>query len=433
MKLPLLRGFLIFVNLFILIFIPTSSSSAINPLFSASDQAFDWRDHGYDFPVHDQGECYAGYAFAAVDAIQAAIWKKDSLKVNFSVNHAKECNWHAKNDFEGSLHTCKGGNFKMLTNLFSQEGLVLEACDPYVDDDVDCNQSCSIQYYITDWQQFSPSYSPAPIDLIKRSLIEFGPLYAQMDPNFSDFEDYSGGYVLTGGSKDPNKWSHAVLIVGWKDSAPGAWIVKNSYGSQWGDDGYFYIAYGSAGIGSSLAAASGWKKASSLNNLHFYDEAGHTRQWSISNNNYYSGKSMSKYNLQKNEIPQAIEFWTNDGGTVNFQIYDQFAGNELSDLLYQSGEIEIDFSGYHQIIIQPGFGIPEDKELFIQMEMTNRSRSHPIVIDDLGDPSNNTWYQDENGDWHPFSEMNSDAAIRLRTIVLPDNLNQQIFLPIIQH
>jgi hypothetical protein len=142
---------------------------------------------------------------------------------------------------------------------------------------------------------------------------------------------------------------------------------------------------------------------------------------------------MGKFNVQKNEISQAIEFWTNDGGTVNLQIYDQFAENELSDLLYQSGEIEIDFSGYHQIIIPTGLRFPEDHELFIQMEMTNNFRIHPIVVDDLGDLSMNTWYQDEKSVWHPLYEKGFDAGIRLRTILLPDNLNQQIFLPIIQH
>ncbi len=435
MKLTLLRGFLIFFIVILLIFFPSSNSLAINPFYSSNDDSFDWRDHGYDFAVHDQGDCNAGYAFAAVDAVQSAIWKKDGRERYFSVNHAKECNWHAIQHYVGLPNTCEGGNFKMLTNLFSQQGLVLESCDPYLDEDVACNLTCDPQYFITDWQQFSSSYEQASVEFIKQKLIELGPLYTQMDAKISGFETYSGEYVLTGTSTDPNKWTHGVLLVGWDDDlgSGGAWVVKNSYGSQWGDEGYFYIAYRNAGIGSSLATVTGWQENSSFNNIQFYDEAGHTMQMSPNSQDFRHGKALGKFNLQENEIPQAIEFWTHDASVVNIQIYDQFSGNELSSLLYQSGPVEIMFPGYHQIIINPGFDIPEDQEIFIQLEVTNNSRFFPIVVDGLGTLSDDTWYQDENGVWQTLFDKGFDAGIRLRSIVLPVGLYQQIFLPMIYH
>ncbi|MBE0684568.1 MAG: hypothetical protein IH585_01070, partial [Anaerolineaceae bacterium] len=241
MKLTLLRGILIFVGIISFLIFPKTVTQATDEDLPN----FDWRDHGYDFPVKDQGVCNAGYAFAAVDAVRAAIWKKDSIKLDFldfSENNAKECNWHAINHYAGLPNTCEGGNFRMLTNLFTQEGLVFETCDPYVDSDTSCNTSCISQYYITEWQEFSPGYSQAAIPFIKQKLIEYGPLYSQMDPKITGFEDYSGGYVLTGTSTDNNKWTHGVLIVGWDDGIgpTGAWIVKNSYGTDWGDNGYFY-------------------------------------------------------------------------------------------------------------------------------------------------------------------------------------------------
>ena len=435
MKLTLLRGFLIFSTIILFLRFPTADSSATKPLFSSSDPSFDWREHGYDFPVKDQGWCNAGYAFAAVDAVQAAIWKKDDVKIDFSVNHAKECNWHAFNNYSELPNTCEGGNFQMLANLFTQQGLVLETCDPYVDDDIDCNQSCQTQYYIKEWQQFSPSDEMAPIELIKQKLVEYGPLYTQMDPTISGFSSYTGKDVLTGSTIYEDNWYHGVLIVGWDDElgSVGAWIVKNSYGAGWGDEGYFYIAYGNAGIGSSLATVTGWEKPSPFNYVHSYDEAGHTSQMSTGDEDFFHGKSMAMFNVQKNEFPKAIEFWTNDTGRVNVRIYDQFTGNKMSNLLYQSGEVEIDFRGYHQILIDPGFVIPEDREFFIELEVTNKTWFHPIVVDHLGISSDKTWYQDQNGNWLPLSTMNFDAAIRLRTIVLPDGWNQRIFLPFIVH
>lgn len=435
MKLSLLRGVLVFFIVILFIFFPKSNIFAIKPLYSSNDIAFDWRDHGYDFAVHNQGDCNSGYAFAAVDAVQAAIWKKDGLEIDFSVNHAKECNWHAIHHYEGLPDTCEGGNFKMLTNLFSQQGLVLETCDPYLDDDVDCNLNCKPLYFITDWHQFSQSYEKALTGLIKQKLIELGPLYTQMDPEISGFATYSGRDVLTGGSNDPNKWTHGVLIVGWDDDlgSGGAWVVKNSYGSQWGDEGYFHIAYGNAGIGSSLAAVTGWQVNSSFNKLQFYDEAGHTMQMNTSSLDFRHGKALGKFYLEENEFPQAIEFWTHDAAVVSLQIYDQFTGNELSSLIYQSGEIELPFPGYHQVLIDQELVIPEDHEFFIQLEVTNNSRIFPIVVDHLGTPSDETWYQDENGVWLTLFEKGYDAGIRLRSVVLPAGLFRQIFLPMIYH
>lgn len=440
MQLTLLRGILIFVGIISLLYSPNAISQATELDLPTQ---YDWRDQGYDFPVKDQGECNAGYVFAAVDAVQAAIWKKDSIplvSLDFSENHAKECNWHAVNHYAGLPNTCEGGNFKMLTNLFTQEGLVFETCDPYEDHDTTCNTSCESQYYITDWQQFGPSDKPASIDLIKQKLMEYGPLYTQMDPKITGFEDYSGGYVLTGTSTDPNNWIHGVLIVGWDDEfsysgGKGAWIVKNSYGVEWGDGGYFTIAYGKAGIGSSLSTVTGWERNSLFNKIHFYDEAGHTTQMSVSDTNFYSGSAMALFPIEPNEIPQAVEFWTNDAAIVSFEIYEQFNGNELVNLAYQSDEINIPFSGYHQIKINEYKEIPEDSEIAVVLNVKNESKFFPIALDHHGPLSaNKTWYRDELGVWQSFSansDLNFEGTIRLRTLLIPEGLNHKIFLPII--
>jgi len=71
------KGILIFC-LFLLVaaIFPISTSKANETKY---DSRFDWREHGYDFPVQDQGDCNAGYAFAGVEAVQAAIWRKEGV------------------------------------------------------------------------------------------------------------------------------------------------------------------------------------------------------------------------------------------------------------------------------------------------------------------------------------------------------------------
>jgi len=438
MQHTLLRGILIFVGFISLLIFPKTVSQATELDLPTQ---YDWRDHGYDFPVHDQGNCNAGYAFAAVDAVQAAIWKKDMVKEDFSVNHAKECNWHALNHYAGlPLNTCEGGNFKMLTNLFTQQGLVFEICDPYVDYDTTCNTSCKSQYYITDWNQFGPIDKPAEIDLIKQKLLEHGPLYTQMDPKISGFENYLGGYVLSGTSTDPNKWTHGVLIVGWNDyltytGGKGAWIVKNSYGDGWGEGGYFTIAYGKAGIGSSLATVIGWERYTDFNKIHFYDEAGHNSQLTIGRENNLIGNNMALFHIEPNEILQAVEFWTNDGATVSIEIYEKFDGIELVNNLFQSAEIDIPYAGYHQIKINEYLEIPEESEIAVVLNVKNESKFFPIVLDHLGPlSSDKTWFRDAEGIWQSLPAWQGqtfEGTIRLRTLLIPEGLNHKIFLPIV--
>jgi C1A family cysteine protease len=440
MQLSLLRGILIFVGIISLLLFPKTVSQASELDLPTQ---YDWRDHGYDSPVKDQGNCNAGYAFAAVDAVQAAIWKTDSIpleSLDFSRNHAKECNWHALNHYAGSPNTCEGGNFKMLTNLFTQQGLVLESCDPYVDYDTTCNTNCETKYYITEWQQFGPSDKPASIDLIKQNLMDHGPLYTQMDPLITEFEDFSGGNVLTGTSIDPNDWTHGVLIVGWDDNltytgGQGAWIVKNSYGVDWGDAGYFTIGYGNAGIGSSLATVTGWEVSSSLTKLHLYDEAGHTSQMSVSETNFFSGSAMALFPIEPKEMPKAVEFWTNDGAIVSVEIFEKFEGNEPVNLVYQSAEMDIPYAGYHQIKINKDLKIPVDSEIAVVLNVKNNSKFFPIALDHLGPlSSDKTWYKDAEGNWQSlpaWQGQNFEGTIRLRTLLLPEGLNHKVFLPII--
>jgi C1A family cysteine protease len=450
MQHSLLRGILIFVGFISLLIFPKTASQATELDLPTQ---YDWRNDGYDFPVHDQGNCNAGYAFAAVDAVQAAIWKKDKVKVDFSVNHAKECNWHALTHYAGlPLNTCEGGNFKMLTNLFTQEGLVLENCDPYVDyddscstrcveeDATECMPKCSTTYYIKEWQQFSPNFEIAPTDLIKQMLKEHGPLYSQMDPKISGFSSYDGGYVLSSTSTDPNKWTHGVLIVGWDDDlsytgGKGAWIVKNSYGTEWGNDGYFNIAYGKAGIGSSLATVTGWERNSVFNKIHFYDEAGHTNQISTSEKDFFSGSAMALFPIKSNEIPQAVEFWTNDAATVSIELYELFDGIEPFNNLFQSAEIDIPYTGYHQFKINENLKIPGNREIAVVLNVKNKSYFYPIALDHLGPlSSDKTWYKNEFGVWKSlptWQGQNYEGTIRLRSLIIPEGLNHKVFLPIV--
>jgi len=125
----------------------------------------------------------------------------------------------------------------MLASLFSQKGIVLESCDPYVPSDVDCKTTCPYIKTLLDWRIINGNAVP-DTDVLKGYIYNYGPVYTTLYAGYYDawdteFSHYDGSYTLYyAGTEDPN---HTVLIVGWDDSlthagGTGGWIVKNSWG-----------------------------------------------------------------------------------------------------------------------------------------------------------------------------------------------------------
>ncbi len=218
------------------------------PVFPAQ---FDWRDrHGMDYitPVKSQGSCGSCWAFAAVAALEGSInayFNNPDLDVDLSEQDLVSC---------CSAGDCGGGYCKpVFTSYFMNPGITLESCFPYTATNNNCGNKCSgwedIVWKTTSYVnvELNPYFNiQANVDAIKQALIEYGPVKVSMFV-YSDFYSYSGGiYEYTTGSFEGG---HAVTIVGfgtYNDSD--YWIVKNSWGEDWGEDGYFRIYTHECGI-----------------------------------------------------------------------------------------------------------------------------------------------------------------------------------------
>jgi C1A family cysteine protease len=109
--------------------------------------------------VRNQGSCGSCYAFASIANIESRLLIAGEPAYDFSENNAKECNWRELNSYRG-YGSCDGGNYNMFASLFSQEGVVLETCDPYVADDVVCSSACPYQQTLLDWRIISGNVVP---------------------------------------------------------------------------------------------------------------------------------------------------------------------------------------------------------------------------------------------------------------------------------
>ena len=217
--------------------------------------AFDWRPDCT--PVQNQGGCGSCWAFATVGTLECAISIKDGATVDLSEQWLISCNNETEEPHvlrEGSWG-CDGGWFahdyhQWKPDECGQSGAVLEIDFPYAHQDVPCNcpeDGYDHYYWVYSWGYIAGQEEVPDTDSIKQAIMTYGPVSAAVYAD-TPFNAYSDGVFNASTLGEVN---HAILLVGWDDSlgAEGAWILRNSWGTYWGLDGYMYIEYGCSNVG----------------------------------------------------------------------------------------------------------------------------------------------------------------------------------------
>ena len=198
-------------------------------------EAFDWRDLGVVPAVRDQLGCGACWAFATNGVLDCAYRIAVSNPIDSAEQWLISCNplnWG-----------CNGGWFAHDWHI--NPGAVAEGSFP--------NQAsrppCGGPYYYA-WRLHTWAYVdfalPDPEE-IKQAIYAHGPVACGVYAG-TTFRAYTGGIF---NAQEGTLLNHAVVLVGWDDTqgANGVWIVRNSWGPAWGEDGYMRIEYGKNNIG----------------------------------------------------------------------------------------------------------------------------------------------------------------------------------------
>jgi len=212
---------------------------------------FDWRDvngSNYVTPPKAQGRCGSCVAFATAGALESAVRiarQTPTLAIDLSEAHLFFCYAAAQG------RNCGNGWYMTAAMQASQKGVVDEACFRYVDADQKCDLCPDSEQRLTKITGYTILH--APIDF-KNWLASRGPLVTGFTV-YDDFQSYNSGiYSHVAGAA---LGGHAVLCVGYDDYQR-CWICKNSwYETQWGEGGFFRIAYGQCGIDATMWGING--------------------------------------------------------------------------------------------------------------------------------------------------------------------------------
>jgi len=408
---------------------------------------FDWRDkEGVDYvtSVKNQGNCGSCYTFGTIGAFEAKLLIDGAGTFDLSENHAKECNWREVNDYQSPgpgdyWGSCDGGNARMIASLFSQKGTVTEACDPYEADDVECNDTCPYEKTLLDWRYINGGVLPNPA-VLKQYLYNHGPIITSMDANSGQGFDssYDGSYTFDYAGSGPN---HCVLIVGWSDNLPpvaggvdpaDGWIVKNSWGTGWGDDGYFYITYGAANLGTSSSFVHEWQDFDPDGAIWYYDDDGWYGDYGYG---VPTAWGLARFTADRDTKVTRVEFWTTDATTdVDVYVYGGFNGVTLSNKLAEVLNNSYSEAGYHSVELHSPVRVNTGDEVVAVVRFTNSSWGYPIPTDPHGPVETGRTYMSLAGTgWVDLGVIhNTDAAIRVRTSPGPPFVPHHfVYLPLV--
>ncbi len=330
--------------------------------------------------VRDQGQDDDCWAYSSIASLEWSLLPATTLYGEYDLAYK------AAADFDWGLQD--GGNYQIATaELARWRAPVSDSAG------VDAGYVAGLPTleHVKDVLFLPDRTSSSDNDTIKQAVLQYGAVYTAMYADSGMADDSSSAYFnkatsayYFNGSTSPD---HAVDIVGWDDSysrtnfstdpgIDGAFICRNSWGSGWGDGGYFYVSYADALIGTSLAVFTGEPTTDYAQNLG-HDTLGFTDTYGFGSD---TGWMAAGYTVKGDSSLEAAGLYALSPGTT----YTLSVGTSLTDQATWTtvGSGTLDVAGYHTVAFSAPYSATAGRKFYVIAEITAPTTTYPIALED---------------------------------------------------
>jgi len=327
--------------------------------------------------------------FASMGSVESR-WKTAGLGTfDLGEHNLQQCHRFDPSRSTWGNHFMSSAYFLRRSGPISQTDDILLTCPSYA----------TAVAYITDVR-----FLPNDRNIIKQALLDYGGIYTMIYWDASKYNASNKTYFYNG----IPQVNHAVVIAGWNDTlttagGSGAWIIKNSWGTSWGDNGYFYIAYGDSSILDYNAVWPSRIDYQPLSQIYNYDTLGYIEEWGYNDANADYG--LVRFVASANhKITKVGSYVVGANSFVKFQIYKNFntATLSLSNLLSETPLKSCQFPGYYTYNLDSAVYLNKNDTFYIKVKYDVPGYGYPIPVEDT------LWYY--NGSWkHDYSNPSIES------------------------